>query len=134
MLSEARPLDACNATPVLSLSQMPLRAWGTAWWARLPTQARPSALRDDGGRAASPVVQEACPNGAVQGPHFTQRLLALLAQPFGFHDHIADLGVGLQILRGDVYAAPREHFVEASQHARYVAMNMDEADSGRARR
>ena len=48
--------------------------------------------------------------------------------------HVADLAVGLQILRGDVEPAPREHLVEPAQHARHVAVDVDVARAGRPRR
>ena len=52
----------------------------------------------------------------------------------GFDDDIADIGEGLQILRRDVLAAGRERLVDAVEHAERVAVDMDVARAGGARR
>ena len=45
-------------------------------------------------------------------------------------DDIAELAVGLQILGADIQAAPGKYLDDMDQHARRVAVDVDEAGAG----
>src|ERR1035438_6561992 len=46
---------------------------------------------------------------------------------FDVDDHVADRGVGLQILPRDIDIVPREYRVDLREHARLIAMDMQQA-------
>ena len=48
------------------------------------------------------------------------------AEASGVENHIADVVIGLVILRGNVDGVARQHFVQAAQHARQIALYLDE--------
>src|SRR3954451_16564164 len=84
-----------------------------------------------GGRMAlGALIQQPRPDRALEGADLVKDGLALGSGPGRLQHDVADLAVGLQVLRRDVEAPPREGFVEAAQRAGHVAVDMDVARAG----
>src|SRR6266700_4651237 len=82
-------------------------------------------------RGRSLLIQHANADRTVYGPQVGQQSLALAADHVGFEHDVADLRIGLQILRQDVDAVTGDRIVDVTENARDVAVNVDEAGSRR---
>src|SRR6266700_2376272 len=85
-------------------------------------------------RGRSLLIQHANADRAVHGPQVGEQPLALAAHHVGFEHDVADLRIGLQVLRQDVDAVTGDRLVDAAEHAGDVAVNVDEAGAGGAGR
>src|ERR1035441_2228507 len=84
---------------------------------------------------ASPLmfIDQPRPDRAVELTNFVENFGTGLSGQIGVEHHVADLVVGLQILREDIDVALQEHFIQAPQHAGCVAMNVAESRPERTR-
>src|SRR6185295_13753307 len=80
------------------------------------------------------VVEQAGTDGALERPDLVEDRLAVRRHPVGLEHDIADLAGRLVVLSGNVDSASGEHLVEAPEHARQIALHLDEAGAARPRR
>src|SRR5580704_2999512 len=80
---------------------------------------------------ASVLVHESRPDRAVKRANFVEKITAVVAGQIRIEHDIADLAVGLQILRDNVDVALQKYFVQPPEHAGHVAVNVAEAGAER---
>src|SRR5439155_12044573 len=79
-------------------------------------------------------IEQSGANGALQRSDVREHTLAVGCGGISVENHIAYLVVGLVVLSGNVDGVAREHFIQTSQHARQIALHLNEPRPGWPRR
>src|SRR5260221_5629981 len=80
------------------------------------------------------LVEQAGADRALERADLLENVARVRAGVVGLEHHVADLAVGLVVLRADIDLALGEHLVEPAEHARQVALHLDEARAAGALR
>ncbi len=92
-----------------------------------------SAALADASASDFPFIEQPRADRSLQRADFGEHALAVGGRGVGVQHDIADIVVRFIILRGDVDRVPRQHFVQPAEHARQIALDLDETRAvGRA--
>src|SRR3954452_20712140 len=98
--------------------------WASSGWSPIGRCASRQSCDAD---ASGALVEQASADRAVERADLLEDVARVRASVVGFQHHVTDLAVGLVVLRADIDLTLGEHLVEAAEHARQVALHLDEA-------